>query len=113
MNWDKVYMMPESYNELRRELHDHWPETWKLCQFAMAFDGPAFVEFLDFTLDTVTQFDTDNVDGMCKKFLDQLRGKRGLSPLHTSDEYKNNNLMEKEVRDARDLANVPPWELPK
>lgn len=109
---DKVYLMPESYNALRRELHDNWPKLWEVSQWCMAFDGPSFVRIMDNALDMVTQFDTANVDGICKKFLDGLRAKRGLSALHSPSEYGNNTGMEEEVRLAREMNNIAPWKLP-
>lgn len=106
----KVYMFPESYNALRRELMDYWPQFWNTSiQYFMWNNGPMFVETMDKVLDTVTQFDTENVDGICKKFLDELRVKRGLSRLHTHAEYQNNDQMELTVRLARAANEVPPW----
>lgn len=110
MNFDKVYFMPDSYNALREELSTYWPNLWNSpLQVYMWQDGPRFVSTLDSALDTVTQFDTANVDGMCKKFLDELRVRRGLSRLHNPSEYRNNNQMEKEVRNARAENEVAPW----
>jgi hypothetical protein len=106
----KVYMFPESYNALRRELVDHWPNLWNSpVQYMMWNNGPMFVQAMDLILDTVTQFDTENVDGICKKFLDELRVKRGLSRLHSPAEYNNNDQMELAVRLARAMHEVPPW----
>ena len=107
-----VYLMPDSYNALRKELCENWHNLWQYVQYDMAFDGPSFVSKLDNALDFVTQFDTDNVDGMCKKFLDGLRKLRGVSPLHMKSEYENNTAMEQEVRLARELVNIPQWKLP-
>jgi len=110
---EKIYLMPESFNALRRELSEHWPNMWNSpLQYCMAFDGPRFVQLMDSALDTVTQFDSGDVDGMCKKFLDELRVKRGLSRLHNPSEYHNNNAMEQEVRLARAANEVAPWKLP-
>ena len=82
----KVYWFPESYNALRIELYENWPELWKLVGWPMAFDAVKFCEFMDAALDTKTTFDTHTVDGICKKYLDLLRAKRGLSALHTPSE---------------------------
>lgn len=106
---DKTYMMPDSYNALRKELHDNWPNLWQEVQGLMAFDGPGFILTMDNALNLVTQFDTDNVDGMCKKFLDELRQIRGLSRLHNPSEYNNNSTMETSVREARQANEVAPW----
>lgn len=86
-NFDqKVYMFPESYNALRRELYEYWPNLFGLVGYAMAFDAVRFIELMDAALDTKTTFDSQKVDGTCKKYLDLLRNKRGLSNLHTAAE---------------------------
>src|SRR3990172_4847234 len=46
---DKIYMFPESYNALRRELHDNWPNLWNIVSYAMAFDAITFIELMDQT----------------------------------------------------------------
>ncbi len=106
---NKVYYMPDSFNALRIELHDHWPTLWEGVQYFMAFDGPQFVEMMNATLDLLTQFDTDNVDGICKRYLDALRDKRGLSPLHNPSEYNVNTTMETNVLTARAENEEAPW----
>ncbi len=105
----KVYYMPDSYNALREELDKHWPTLFAGVGWFMAFDGPKFVEIMNATLDTLTQFDTDNVDGICKRYLDELRVKRGLTRLHNASEYHVNTTMEQAVREAREQADVAPW----
>ncbi len=99
----KVYMFPESYNALRRELEENFPNLWVATQWAMAFNAQLFIQQMDEALDTVTQFDSGNVGGICKKFLDELRKKRGLLPIHNPHEYFHNQAMEDEVRLARDV----------
>lgn len=83
---EKVYMMPESFNALRRELYENWPRLFALVGHAMAFDAVRFLELMDGALDTKTTFDSQKVDGTCKKYLDLLRAKRGLAPLHLPSE---------------------------
>ena len=89
-NFDqKVYLFPESFNALRRELEDHWPslfhtvnpETGMSLAVAMVFDAAQFIGTLNGALDLAEMYDTGNVDGICKKFLNELRVKRGLSRL--------------------------------
>lgn len=107
----KVYMMPESYNALRRELEAHFPNLWTTVQGDMAFNAQRFIHKMDEALDLVTQFDSANVDGICKRYLDKLRSARGLSALHTSEEYHHNQAMEDQVKLARELhSEVAPWE---
>ena len=101
--------MPESYNALRRYLDSDFPELFALVGYNMAFNGPVFVQQMDATLDTVTQFDTENVDGMCAFFLDKLRALKGLKPLNSESIYKRNYKMELEVRLARAANEVAPW----
>lgn len=86
---DKVYLFPASFNALRRELDENWktlftsvnPETGLSLAYCMANDAPQFVGILNGALDLVVQFDSENVDGICKTFLDALRVKRGVSRL--------------------------------
>ena len=78
---EKVYMFPESYNALRRELFENWPSLFQTVGHAMAFDAIRFIELMDAALDTKTTFDTAKVDSISKKYLNLLRNKRGLSSL--------------------------------
>lgn len=81
-NFDqKIYYFPESYNALRKELVEHWPEIWPLVAWTMAFDGPAFVETMNTGLEVKVQFDTHKVDAICSFYLNELRKKRGLQPI--------------------------------
>lgn len=79
---EKIYWMPEVFNALRRELNENWPHLFARVGWAMAFDAPTFIEMMDAALDTKTGFDSDRVEATCAKYLDMLRIKRGLSPLH-------------------------------
>ena len=79
---EKVYMFPDSYNALRKYLHDEFPTLFALVGYPMAFDAPRFIELMDAALDTRTTFDSHKVDATCKKYLDLLRIKKGLKPLH-------------------------------
>jgi hypothetical protein len=90
-NFDqKIYMFPESFNALRRELYEHWPmlfmqvnpETGTSLAHDMANDAAQFVGTMNGALGLNMQFDSDNVDTICKVFLDELRVLRGLSRLH-------------------------------
>lgn len=83
---EKIYMLPESFNALRRELYDNWPALFEFVGHAMAFDAPRFLQLMDSALDTKTTFDSAKVDGISKKYLDLLRAKRGLRPLHSQSE---------------------------
>lgn len=79
---DKVYMMPESFNALRSELHTNWPTLFSRVGYVMAFDAIRFIELMDAALDLRTTFDSAKVDAICKKYLNALRAKRGLSAIH-------------------------------
>lgn len=90
-NFDqKIYLFPESFNALRRELHDHWPVfftqvnpyTGKSLAWNMVNDALQFIADMNDALDLHVQMDSDNIDAICKTFLDELRVKRGLSRLH-------------------------------
>lgn len=88
-NFDqKIFMFPDSYNELRKELVNNWPELWKdpRCGWAMAFDAPMFTEFMNSKLDGVLKIvtvggaiwdDKDNCNRVCHIFLTELRKRRG------------------------------------
>lgn len=105
----KVYMFPESFNALRQEMEANYPNLWAFVGNDMAFNAQRFIHKMDEALDEVTQFDSGNVDGICKKYLDKLRAKRGLLPLHNPSEYFHNQEMEDQVRLARDVhENVSP-----
>jgi hypothetical protein len=78
---EKIYMFPESYNALRRELHENWPQLFQQVGWCMAFDAMTFIEMMDFALDTKTTFDSAKVQAICLKYLNLLRAKRGLSAI--------------------------------
>lgn len=89
-NFDqKIYLFPQSFNALRRELHDNWKvlfyqtpcENGAPLSWNMAHDAVYFVAMLNDALDLHVQFDTENVSGICHTFLNALRKKRGLSEL--------------------------------
>lgn len=78
-NFDqKIYMFPESYNELRRELVAHWPELWKLVGWPMAYAAGLFIERMNDALDLYVQMDSHRVDAICTEYLQALRKKRGI-----------------------------------
>lgn len=105
----KVYLMPESFNALRRELDEHYPNVFRWVGYNMVFNAQRFIHQMDSLLDTVTQFDSDNVDGICKRYLDELRVKRGVGRLHTEAEYGANVEMEESVRLARAMNEDGSW----
>lgn len=91
-NFDqKIYLFPESFNALRRELEENYPTFFfdpnpefqgKSAGWCMVYDAPTFVAMCNGALDMLVQFDTNNVDGICKQFLDGFRKLRGVSALH-------------------------------
>lgn len=78
---EKIYMMPESYNALRKELVEEWPEIWPLVSYYMAFNAVQFVEAMNVGTGLKVQFDTTKVDSICKTYLNFLRKKRGVLEL--------------------------------
>lgn len=79
-NFDqKIYMFPESYNFLRKELHDHWPSLWAAVSWCMAFQAEDFVAIMNEALDMKLQVDGNKVDATCKAYLNKLYELRGLS----------------------------------
>lgn len=96
LNFDqKVFMFPEEYNELRKELVAHWSHDrtkkpyWgdAQCGWAMAFDAELFVEYMNTHCDhaynvlQVTRDKEQEIAYICRKFLTYLRKRRGeLNP---------------------------------
>lgn len=78
----KLYMFPESYTALRKELMDNWPEIWPLVAWHMAHNGPDFVSIMNAGLQMNVQFDSNKVDATCIAFLNRLREMRGVSPIN-------------------------------
>lgn len=79
-NFDqKIYMMPESYNALRRELMENWPNLWEMAGYYMAFQAEDFIAIMNGATGLKLQFDTQAVDWTCQQYLTKLRQMRGLS----------------------------------
>ena len=77
---DKIYMFPESYNELRRELVTYWTHTiWPQVAWRMAFRAEEFVETMNEILGVAVVFDTAKVDFICRTYLAILRKNRGAA----------------------------------
>jgi hypothetical protein len=79
---DKIYIFPESYNALRQEIYNYWPNLWSQVAWAMAFKAEDFVETMNNALDMKLQFDGNKVDATCQAYLNKLRELRGLSSIH-------------------------------
>ena len=81
-NFDqKIYMFPESYNALRREMVQNWPCLWQSVGHAMAFDAHNFTLLMNDALEVKIQFDTGKVESICHTYLNLLRKARGLSEI--------------------------------
>jgi len=79
-NFDqKIYMMPESFNELRKEISTHWPNLWAQVGWPMAFAANIFVEQMNAALDMTLVLDSEKVDAICTEYLEALWKKRGVS----------------------------------
>jgi len=77
---EAIFMFPESYNELRRELVTHWSATiWPQVAWRMAFRAEEFVETMNEILGVAVVFDTAKVDFICRTYLEILRNKRGAA----------------------------------
>lgn len=84
----KYYFLPESFHALRKELMENYPTFWQRAGYLMGYDATQFVELCSEAFEIqFLVFDSANVDGTCKRILDAARNKRGLSSLHTMDEY--------------------------
>lgn len=77
-NFDqKVYMFPESYNQLRREMFENWQTSlWPQVSWCMAYAANLFVERMNEFLDLKVQLDSDRVDYICTVYLNELRKRR-------------------------------------
>jgi len=77
---EAIFMFPESYNELRRELVTYWTHTiWPQVAWRMAFRAEEFVETMNEILGVAVVFDTAKVDFICRTYLEILRNKRGAA----------------------------------
>lgn len=87
---EKIYMFPESFNALRREMEGYWPTLFNQVPpgletsiaYDMVFDAPQFVARMNGALDLQLQADSENVDGICKAYLNALRKLRGISSIN-------------------------------
>lgn len=88
-NFDqKIYMFPESYNQLRKELHDYWPALWAVVQWSLAHRAEEFVEIMNEALGLAVVFDTEKVDFISTTFLNRLiemRKSGGFTLLASND----------------------------
>lgn len=79
-NFDqKLYLFPESYNELRKELVTYWPTLWKHVGWPMAYAANIFVEEMNKALDLEVVLDSARVDAICTEYLQALRKRRGVT----------------------------------
>lgn len=72
-----IFLFPESYNRLRKELRDHWPELWKKVQWYMAFDADQFIEKMNAELDLRIWSQKPTIADICTRYLDELIKRRG------------------------------------
>lgn len=86
---EKLFIFPESFHALRIELQTNYPNLWNTpIQYLMWADQAMFIEEMTKALDLVlVDFDSANLEGVCKRFLDELRERRGVSRLHNPSEY--------------------------
>lgn len=91
---EKLFFFPESLHALRLEMQTYYPNLWNTpIQFLLWSDQAMFVEEMTKALDLIIRdFDSANLDGYCKQFLDELRERRGVSRLHTPSEYYPDKL---------------------
>lgn len=73
---EKIYMFPEAYNALRRELSTHWPALWQVTQWRMAYKAEEFVEQMNAALDMNIVFDSAKVSWICEQYLAALEKRR-------------------------------------
>lgn len=86
---DKIYLFPPAFNALREELETNWPalmcttdpKNGRSLGWYMAFDAPEFISAMNSALDMEEQMDSDDVQGICHRFLNALRKLRNVSPI--------------------------------
>lgn len=91
-NFDqKLFMFPESYNQLRTELSTHWNDDknkkpyWRdwQCGWAQAWDAEIFIEYMNTHTDgayrvlAATNDKQKEIGYICECFLKELRRRRG------------------------------------
>lgn len=85
----KVYLFPESFNALRRELDENWREFFHTVNptsgtspaWCMVFDAAQFIGYCNGFTGLSLQMDSENVDGICKTFLNAFRSMRGVGAI--------------------------------
>lgn len=78
-NFDqKIFMFPESYNQLRAEISRNWPSLWALVAWRMAYKAEEFVEYMNDALEMRLVFDTEKVSWICEQYLKELHKRRGV-----------------------------------
>ena len=76
-NFDqKIYLFPESYNQLRKELSTYWPNLWAQVSWPMVFAAGMFIERMNDALDMNEQLDSERVDAICTAYLEELHRRR-------------------------------------
>jgi hypothetical protein len=86
----KIYLFPEEFNALRRELEENWPHFFTSVNpldgtspaWCMVFNAPQFVGYCNGATGLDLQFDSNNVAGICKAFLNAFRKMRGISSIN-------------------------------
>lgn len=86
----KVYLFPESFNALRRELEENWREFFHTVNpltntspaWCMVFDAPQFIGYCNGATGLAVQMDSEAVDEICKTFLNAFRKMRGVKEIH-------------------------------
>ena len=87
---ENIFMFPESYNLLRKELYEFWqtanskiPFLYQHVSWYMAFDMVEFIDRMQDKLDhpikvvPLTKDDVVHIDLVCTIFLTELRKRRG------------------------------------
>lgn len=74
---EKIYWFPESYNQLRKEIFENWPNLWAVVGYRMAFIAEEFVENMNAALDMNLVLDSEKVDAICTAYLEALWKLRG------------------------------------
>jgi hypothetical protein len=85
----KIYLFPEEFHALRRELEENWRDFFHTVNplsgtspaYCMVYDAPQFIGYCNGMTGLTVQLDTGDVAGTCKKFLNAFRKLRGVGEI--------------------------------
>ena len=74
----QMQMLPEEFNDLRKELHENWPDIFQRVGWYMMWDWPMFIETMNMILQERIPFNA-TVEVASTQYIIILRKKRGAA----------------------------------